>query len=215
MSRGKHPERRFTTFTQPKGATAPDVLGVLPRRVAWTNKKADGKYRMLMQMPYPNIEQAACSGVDDPPHLEDYPTNKQIAEAKAMCKQCPIRRKCAAWGIAHEKHYIYGGLTAQQRDDIRERLYIQEHDPIHGANHLMNDDWKHVLPKTCEEGHGLDERDLFRLTNLVDDPYRHTYEVRCTKCWHDNKHSDAAPAMMQEKARKGNDKRWGKSNAAH
>ena len=82
MSKNMH---RFTVFTQPDGAPSPAVLGVLPRRVAWTNKKADGKYRILMQMPYPNISEGNCHGMEDPPHLFDRATPAEVQEAKNIC----------------------------------------------------------------------------------------------------------------------------------
>jgi hypothetical protein len=192
---------RFTVFTQPKGSPSPAVLGVLPRRVAWTNKKADGKYRILLQMPYPETSEGNCHGMEDPPHLVDWPSAAVVQEAKNICHACPIKKQCKAWGIAHEKYYIYGGLTADEREEIRERLNIQQFDPIHGFNYAMNDnpyEWREMV---CERGHGLDERDLVRVNNLVDDPYRHVYQVQCTQCWWDSNLSDEARARQAAKGR--------------
>ena len=180
------------TFTQPNGAAAPDVLGVLPRRVAWTNKKADGKWRVLLQMPYPEASEGACYGMQDPPHLIDVPTKEQVQEAKDMCGECPIRRQCAAWGIAHEEHYIFGGLTASERKDIRNRLNVQMFDPVRGHVNGMNENPFPTRGLVCKNGHALDERDMERSANLVDDPYRHTYQLKCSTCWYERTQSEEA-----------------------
>jgi WhiB family transcriptional regulator, redox-sensing transcriptional regulator len=38
------------------------------------------------------------------------------AQAKAMCRRCPVRPECAALALAtHERHGIWGGFTTQER----------------------------------------------------------------------------------------------------
>lgn len=195
---------RNIVFTQPEGATDADVLGILPRRVAWTNFKADGKYRVLLQMPYPDHRLGACHGIDDPPHLKDDPSKEEIGEAKQMCESCPILKQCGAWALAHESYYIYGGMTPAERKQHRERLLIQEFDPMHGYMYGLNEDWKKDAPTHCKKGHGIDERDLVRISQPSDDPYKHVYEVRCTQCWWDNQYSAEAQEMRRLKGIKGN-----------
>lgn len=42
--------------------------------------------------------------------------------AKQMCKECPIQRECLEYAlIADEKYGIWGGLTATERDQLRNR----------------------------------------------------------------------------------------------
>ena len=195
---------RNIVFTQPEGATDADVLGILPRRVAWTNFKADGKYRVLLQMPYPDHQLGACHGIEDPPHLKDDPSSEEIGEAKQMCESCPILKQCGAWALAHESYYIYGGMTPAERKKHRERLLIQEFDPMHGYMYGLNEDWKKDAPTHCKNGHGIDERDLVRISQPSDDPYKHVYEVRCTQCWWDNQYSPEAQEMRRLKGIKGN-----------
>lgn len=50
----------------------------------------------------------------------------KIAEAKAFCKQCPIRQKCLDYALwHHEQHGIWGGLTEFERRKIRSDLGIR------------------------------------------------------------------------------------------
>lgn len=38
------------------------------------------------------------------------------AQAKAMCRRCPVRAECAALALAtHERYGIWGGFTTQER----------------------------------------------------------------------------------------------------
>ena len=41
------------------------------------------------------------------------------AEAKAICKRCPIQPECLAWAIKMRERYgVYGGLTAKERENL-------------------------------------------------------------------------------------------------
>jgi WhiB family transcriptional regulator, redox-sensing transcriptional regulator len=45
---------------------------------------------------------------------------KQVAEAKAICACCPVRRQCLAFGLrTWQVHGIWGGMTAEEGDFIR------------------------------------------------------------------------------------------------
>ncbi|MHA4776027.1 WhiB family transcriptional regulator [Streptomyces sp. MSC1_001] len=47
------------------------------------------------------------------------PGSIQAAEAKAICRTCPVAITCAAWAIEKRlQHGIYGGLDAPQRRSI-------------------------------------------------------------------------------------------------
>ena len=45
---------------------------------------------------------------------------KQVAEAKAICARCPVRRQCLAFALrTRQVHGIWGGLTEDERAFIR------------------------------------------------------------------------------------------------
>jgi len=45
---------------------------------------------------------------------------KQVAEAKAICARCPVRRQCLAFALrTRQAHGIWGGLTEEERASIR------------------------------------------------------------------------------------------------
>jgi len=60
---------------------------------------------------------AACVGAD--PLLFDGEDEAANAIAKSICSSCPVRVRCAAWGIESHNAAIYGGLTPQERFVIR------------------------------------------------------------------------------------------------
>lgn len=39
--------------------------------------------------------------------------------AKRICNSCVHQTECAEWGIQHEVHGVWGGLTPQDREKIR------------------------------------------------------------------------------------------------
>jgi WhiB family redox-sensing transcriptional regulator len=42
---------------------------------------------------------------------------EQVAEARAVCASCLVRRQCLAFALrTRQAHGIWGGLTAQERD---------------------------------------------------------------------------------------------------
>ena len=66
---------------------------------------------------------AACIGAD----LDLFfpvgvagPAQWQIAQARAICARCPVRAQCLEYALsAGEDHGIWGGLTPQQRRELR------------------------------------------------------------------------------------------------
>jgi WhiB family transcriptional regulator, redox-sensing transcriptional regulator len=45
---------------------------------------------------------------------------EQVAEAKAICARCPVRRQCLAFALrTRQAHGIWGGLTEEERAFIR------------------------------------------------------------------------------------------------
>ncbi|WP_229686907.1 WhiB family transcriptional regulator [Longimycelium tulufanense] len=69
--------------------------------------------------------EAACVGVD--PELF-FPVGEgpliewQVAEAKAVCRGCPVIVECRAWALqVGEDFGVWGGLDAEERRELRRR----------------------------------------------------------------------------------------------
>jgi WhiB family transcriptional regulator, redox-sensing transcriptional regulator len=69
---------------------------------------------------------AACRHVDPEmffPSSSSEASLDQIARAKSICLQCPVRRACLAWSISHGMAFgIWGGTTEDERSAIRRAL---------------------------------------------------------------------------------------------
>jgi len=50
---------------------------------------------------------------------------RNVLRAKSICERCQHRLECAEWGINHERHGIWGGLGAAQREVIRTKRRIR------------------------------------------------------------------------------------------
>lgn len=44
---------------------------------------------------------------------------EQVAEAKAICAPCPVRRQCLAFALRTKAHGIWGGMTDDERAAIQ------------------------------------------------------------------------------------------------
>lgn len=73
-----------------------------------------------------NYEAPLCAQVDGdlwfPEHGGD---STGVHKAIRICNQCIHQFECAEWGIHIERHGIWGGLTAKQRESIRARRGIR------------------------------------------------------------------------------------------
>jgi WhiB family transcriptional regulator, redox-sensing transcriptional regulator len=64
---------------------------------------------------------AACKSVD--PNLF-FPvsggnSSRQVAQAKALCGTCAVRRQCLQYAIRQDEDYgVWGGLTADERRQV-------------------------------------------------------------------------------------------------
>ena len=62
---------------------------------------------------------AACQTADPElffPISDSGKSLAQVAEAKAVCASCPVRRECLAFALGTgQVHGIWGGTTAQER----------------------------------------------------------------------------------------------------
>lgn len=67
---------------------------------------------------------AACADVSDPevffPVAESGPVLlAQVAAAKAVCARCPVREECLRWALDGLVAGVAGGLTADERRELR------------------------------------------------------------------------------------------------
>jgi WhiB family transcriptional regulator, redox-sensing transcriptional regulator len=62
---------------------------------------------------------AACQFADPDlffPISSSGPSLVQVAEAKAICAGCQVRRECLAFAVrTHQAHGVWGGLSEQER----------------------------------------------------------------------------------------------------
>jgi WhiB family transcriptional regulator, redox-sensing transcriptional regulator len=67
---------------------------------------------------------AACR--DEDPELfypvgDSGPALLQIAEAKAVCRRCPVIRDCLSWALVRENDGVWGGMSADERRVLKRR----------------------------------------------------------------------------------------------
>jgi hypothetical protein len=87
-------------------------------------------------------DRAACRSVDPElfqPSTESGPAHDaQVAEAKAVCAGCPVRRTCLEFALAVLPYGIAGGLTETERARLRsgrETTPKEVRHPIAGTSH--------------------------------------------------------------------------------
>ncbi|WP_030024961.1 WhiB family transcriptional regulator, partial [Streptomyces monomycini] len=55
------------------------------------------------------------------------PAKAQIADAKAVCRRCPVLAVCQEWALAVGEEYgVWGGLSETERRNIRRRWALLE-----------------------------------------------------------------------------------------
>lgn len=71
------------------------------------------------------VEEGVCKGMDK---IHFYPPRKQRVSPVAVdaCNDCPVKKECGEWAIAHETHGYWGGMTAGERSLIRaeRRIFV-------------------------------------------------------------------------------------------
>ena len=72
----------------------------------------------------PDLPDALCVKFD--PELwfaEDtqYPVKADVEFARQVCAGCFERVKCLLWGLQSEEYGMFGGLTANERDNFKAR----------------------------------------------------------------------------------------------
>lgn len=74
-------------------------------------------------------QSGACGFGIDPEKF--YPSESHQIDSQAVewCRECPIVDDCADWGIRHEAHGVWGGLSGNQRHMIRRRNNLRLEEP--------------------------------------------------------------------------------------
>lgn len=62
-----------------------------------------------------------CWGVDtDVFYATEEGRTKQLVEfAKSICAGCKFRAECLEWALENSEHGVWGGTTANERDEIK------------------------------------------------------------------------------------------------
>jgi WhiB family redox-sensing transcriptional regulator len=86
---------------------------------------------------------AACLSCDPDlffPIAPSGPALQQIAQAKAVCARCPVRRECLQYALAtRQVHGVWGGTSEEERQQLRRTLTID-------GWHLAR---PHKIPPAC------------------------------------------------------------------
>lgn len=71
------------------------------------------------QAPRPSWRnQAACRGMDADLFYPD--RGESLAEARAVCRRCPVQAECLGTAVAQgERFGVWGGSSERQRRDLR------------------------------------------------------------------------------------------------
>lgn len=68
---------------------------------------------------------AACKSEDPElffPVGDTGPALLQIAEAKAVCRRCPVQAQCLNWALTSGQDFgVWGGLSETERRAVRQR----------------------------------------------------------------------------------------------
>ena len=74
------------------------------------------------------VAEAACKGYDPnmwfEPTVNDFETQAKNKIAKSICLSCPVRDMCLEYSLHFERYGIWGGLAANDREQIRRRKHI-------------------------------------------------------------------------------------------
>lgn len=182
---------------RPEGATGPEDLDVMPRRWAWHKHTGE----LIAVMPSIEYEKAHCVNREDLFLAEGTQQAKArvTQEAKAICADCPIRKQCAAWALAHEDFGVWGGMTATERRVERKRIGLRLMDPIEAGTYGLGDDPYEKAPEQCKNGHYLKfEYDMVK-DHARSTRYRDVYRVACSTCYHERFESEEGREKQRQK----------------
>ena len=99
----------------------------LINRAAYNQKTRNGKLK-IRKVPYPDFTGCEpCVGLDtsvfypdfEPSYLDDV---RYVS--KFICSGCPMREPCLLYALHHEMYGIWGGVSEQERRNMRKDLGI-------------------------------------------------------------------------------------------
>ena len=73
----------------------------------------------------------------------------QDALIRGVCRDCPFRTECMEWGVKHERHGWWGGLSPDERAQMRKAWNITVKEPKHAMGNGF--DWVTVLRNKREK----------------------------------------------------------------
>lgn len=77
--------------------------------------------------PMPDLRTGACVGSDDADnwHADQHREARLRAEAKSVCRRCPVIGECRDYALANPSvSGTWGGLTEQERNRIRDGVVL-------------------------------------------------------------------------------------------
>lgn len=79
-----------------------------------------------MSIPYPRFTGSEpCRSIDPEVFFMKPPGSPQVRKMlRALCGACDLRNECAEYAIRHELHGFWGGMTATERREYRQRYGI-------------------------------------------------------------------------------------------
>ncbi len=80
--------------------------------------------------------EAACVGED--PELFFSEATRNVAKAKLVCMDCPIKEACASWAIQHEEFGVFGGLSSNERQLMRGGKPVIDPLEVDACKHELN-----------------------------------------------------------------------------
>jgi len=76
-------------------------------------------------------DKAECLGMDTNIFFDKYEEDQSFAKSvDSMCKRCPVRKTCFAWGISQKEWGVWGGVYL--KDGKRDREFNA---------HKSSEDW--------------------------------------------------------------------------
>jgi WhiB family transcriptional regulator, redox-sensing transcriptional regulator len=74
------------------------------------------------------MDRAACKGKTNLMFPKEHKDITYIAEARALCRECPVRTPCLAYALQYptaDIHGVWAGLTSRQLAAKQKKLWIK------------------------------------------------------------------------------------------
>lgn len=69
-------------------------------------------------------EEGHCASGDHIAVFDAAIDGDRVAEAKSICADCPVRVLCFTYALGNEQHGVWGGTTADERDEFRRDVIL-------------------------------------------------------------------------------------------